>query len=262
MKLASVPASDPPRLDHPRGRRRHGAPRALAGTDAQRAVRRGRVVGALCRRELAPHCSPKARSRRTRRSSRCSAPPSARSLEVIASSVGVAIKQRLRASPLRLVDAAGGSPSAVVIGLAVVWILAAVALQSARTGRAAEGRAALGGRPQELNELVPPRDVLNALARVDPFPSITGPLPAVDPPDRQIGRDPEGPHRTVERRPHPGNGVRARDLRVRLGRGPEPRRDQRARGRRSDGHDCGRQVAQSLSPSTRATTSRSCGSTD
>ena len=31
---------------------------------------------------------------------------------------------------------------------------------------------------QELNELLPPRDVLNALARVDPFPSITGPLPA------------------------------------------------------------------------------------
>ena len=44
---------------------------------------------------------------------------------------------------------------------------------------------------RELNELLPPRSVLRALARVDPFPSITGPLPAVDPPDPGVVRDPE-----------------------------------------------------------------------
>ena len=50
-------------------------------------------------------------------------------MELIASSVGVAIKQRLQASPLRLVDAVGGLAFGIVIGLAVIWILAAVALQ-------------------------------------------------------------------------------------------------------------------------------------
>ncbi len=111
-------------------------------------------------------------------------------MEVIASSVGISIKQRLRASPLRLVDAAGGLAFGIVIGFAVIWILAAVALQlpgQLELRRDVQRSVVV----QELNELLPPRDVLNALARVDPFPSITGPLPAVDPPDRQIGRDPQ-----------------------------------------------------------------------
>ena len=52
----------------------------------------------------------------------------------------------------------------------------------ARRGRAAAARAggppprrAEVGAPQRLNEVVRPRSVLNALARIDPFPAITGP---------------------------------------------------------------------------------------
>ncbi len=36
---------------------------------------------------------------------------------------------------------------------------------------------------QQLNTIVPPRTVLRAFARVDPFPSIAGPAPPTTPPD-------------------------------------------------------------------------------
>src|SRR5205085_7107899 len=41
-----------------------------------------------------------------------------------------------------------------------------------------------------LNDLVPPRHLLQALARVDPFPTFAGPLAAVAPPDPRLLRDP------------------------------------------------------------------------
>jgi S1-C subfamily serine protease len=151
----------------------------------------GVVVGALAGARLAPHVLDEGSgSPYTPVVALLGAVVGAVVMEVIAASVGVSIKQRLRASPLRLVDTAGGLAFGIVIGLAVVWILAAVALQlpgQVELRRDVQRSAVV----KELNELLPPRDVLNALARVDPFPSITGPLPAVDPPDRQIARDPE-----------------------------------------------------------------------
>jgi S1-C subfamily serine protease len=151
----------------------------------------GVVVGALVGARVAPHVLPAgSESPYTPLVALIGAAAGAIVMELIASSVGVAIKQRLRASPLRLVDAVGGLAFGTVIGLAVIWILAAVALQlpgQAELRRDVQRSAVV----QELNELLPPRDVLNALARVDPFPSITGPLPAVDPPDPQVVRDPE-----------------------------------------------------------------------
>ena len=132
-------------------------------------------------------------------------------IELIASSIGVAIKQRLRASPLRLVDAVGGLAFGIIIGLAVIWILAAVALQlpgQVELRRDVQRSAVV----QELNvRLLPPREVLTALARVDPFPSITGPLPAVDPRIRSRSR-PGDPRGAAERRPRTRDGVRPRDL--------------------------------------------------
>jgi S1-C subfamily serine protease len=43
---------------------------------------------------------------------------------------------------------------------------------------------------QQLNELVPPRRALRALARVDPFPSIAGPAPPEGRPDPSVLRQP------------------------------------------------------------------------
>src|SRR5215210_2427611 len=102
--------------------------------------------------------------------------------EVFGSSLGGAIRRRLPEGPLRTADSAGGFALGALAGLALVWIAGAVALQL-------PGQVDLRKRVQqsavlrELNELVPPRRVLRALARVDPFPSITGPVPPVGPPD-------------------------------------------------------------------------------
>jgi S1-C subfamily serine protease len=43
---------------------------------------------------------------------------------------------------------------------------------------------------QRLNEIAPPARALRALARVDPFPSIVGPLAPVEPPSPQVLRTP------------------------------------------------------------------------
>jgi S1-C subfamily serine protease len=149
----------------------------------------GVVVGALVGARLAPHVlSDGAESPYTPLVALLGAAAGAIVMELIASSVGIAIKERLRASPLRLVDAAGGLAFGLIMGLAVIWILAAVAMQlpgQLELRRDVQRSAVV----RELNELLPPRRVLRALARVDPFPSITGPLPAVDPPDRRVVRD-------------------------------------------------------------------------
>ncbi|HEU6445942.1 MAG TPA: MarP family serine protease [Gaiellaceae bacterium] len=151
----------------------------------------GVIAGALLGARLAPHLlSDGSESPYTPLVALLGAVGMAIVLELVASSVGIAIKQRLRASPLRLVDAVGGLAFGVLIGLAVVWILAAVALQlpgQVELRRDVQRSSVV----RELNELVPPRRVLRALARVDPFPSITGPPPAVDPPDPRVARDPE-----------------------------------------------------------------------
>jgi S1-C subfamily serine protease len=151
----------------------------------------GVVTGALIGARLAPHLLPEgAQSPYTPLIALLGAAGMAIFFEIIASSVGLSIKRRLRTGPLRALDAVGGLAFGIVIGLAVVWILAAVALQlpgQTDLRRDVQRSAVV----RELNELLPPRDVLRALARVDPFPSITGPLPAVDPPDPRLAQDPE-----------------------------------------------------------------------
>ena len=39
---------------------------------------------------------------------------------------------------------------------------------------------------QQLNRIAPPRDVLRAFARIDPFPSVAGPAPPSQPPDTRV----------------------------------------------------------------------------
>jgi S1-C subfamily serine protease len=149
----------------------------------------GVIVGALLGARIAPHLLPGgSESPYTPLVALIGAAAAAILLEVFASSLGLAIKRRLRAGPLRLVDSVGGLAFGGFVGLVVIWILAAVALQL-------PGQLDLRRDVQrsvvvrELNEVVPPRRVLSALARVDPFPSIAGPAPAVDPPDPQVIRD-------------------------------------------------------------------------
>src|SRR5919202_1907463 len=77
-----------------------------------------------------------------------------------------------------LAGAAGGAILGAVAGLAVVWVLGAVALLlPGQTNLRHDAQASALLR--RLNAVIPPTDLLNALARIDPFPAITGPAAPV-----------------------------------------------------------------------------------
>jgi S1-C subfamily serine protease len=90
-----------------------------------------------------------------------------------------------------LLDGALGALLSAAVGLGIVWIVAAVVAQipgQAQLRASIQNSAIL----RELNQLLPPSGpVLNALARLDPLPSLPGPLPAVAaPPPPRIAYDP------------------------------------------------------------------------
>lgn len=92
---------------------------------------------------------------------------------------------------LGLLDGFGGAALIACLGLAVAWVLGAVALQTpgARQLRGDIQRSAI---LRVLNDALPPSGpILNALARFDPFPAIDGPEPDVPPPSSRIARDPQ-----------------------------------------------------------------------
>jgi S1-C subfamily serine protease len=106
-------------------------------------------------------------------------------LETLGTLAGSALRSRVRKPKLTTFDAAGGLILGVFTGMAVVWVLGAVALLlpgQTDLRRGAQGSALL----QRLNEFIPPTEVLNALARIDPFPAITGPSAPVAPPDPRL----------------------------------------------------------------------------
>jgi Trypsin-like peptidase domain/Colicin V production protein len=104
--------------------------------------------------------------------------------------IGFELRHRLP-EELGVVDGVGGSVLIACLGLLLVWVAGAVALQTpgARELREPIQRSAILRR---LNDVLPPSGaILNALARFDPFPSIRGPSANVPPPNSKIARDPE-----------------------------------------------------------------------
>jgi S1-C subfamily serine protease len=108
-------------------------------------------------------------------------------LVVLFQSLGLRIGLTIRSGlfnipPLRSLDTIGGFLLGAASGLLLAWALGIVALQ-------------LPGHPhwrrevqrslvlRKLNRLLPPSTVLHALARLDPFPALGGPLAQVPPPD-------------------------------------------------------------------------------
>ena len=150
----------------------------------------GVIAGGFIGARLAPHLLPDgAESPYTPLVALAGAAGFAILFELLGSSVGLALRRRLPEGPLKTVDSVGGFAFGALAGLALVWIVAAVALQlpgQQQLRREVQASAVL----RELNELVPPQRALRALARVDPFPSIAGPVPPVGPPDASVLREP------------------------------------------------------------------------
>ncbi|MEA2365157.1 MAG: hypothetical protein QOI32_669 [Thermoleophilaceae bacterium] len=90
-----------------------------------------------------------------------------------------------------VIDGVGGSILVACLGLFLVWIAGAVALQTpgARELREPIQRSEI---LKKLNAALPPSGpLLQALARFDPFPTIQGPAANVPPPNAAIARDPQ-----------------------------------------------------------------------
>jgi S1-C subfamily serine protease len=95
----------------------------------------------------------------------------------------------LRIPPLRSLDTAGGFLLGAATGLFLAWALGVVALQL-------PGQTSLRREVQrsyvlkQLNSLLPPSTLLQALARLDPFPALGGPVAQVPPPNPHVLRLP------------------------------------------------------------------------
>jgi S1-C subfamily serine protease len=111
-------------------------------------------------------------------------------LQTAAAFVGSFVRGGLRLTPLRLVDSAGGFLLGAATGLVVVWVAGAAALllPGQTTLRSAVQDSEI---VQRLNRHVPPSKLLHLLARIDPFPSITGPAAPSTPAGPAIARDPQ-----------------------------------------------------------------------
>jgi S1-C subfamily serine protease len=104
--------------------------------------------------------------------------------------IGASLRGRVRSRPLAALDGALGAVLAGCVGLGIIWLLGATALQSGeRDLRRAVQRSEILSR---LNESFPPSgELLRALRRFDPFPAIAGPTVRLDPPSPAIVRDPD-----------------------------------------------------------------------
>ena len=147
-------------------------------------------AGAALGARLAPHLLPDgSRSPYTPLVALAGASVLAIFLASAGSLAGASLRRGLRFTPLRALDSAGGLLLGALAGLAIVWIAAAVALHlPGQTDlRQAAQRSVVA---RELNEVAPPRRLLDVLARVDPFPAIAGPIAPIAAPDPRVLRDP------------------------------------------------------------------------
>lgn len=104
--------------------------------------------------------------------------------------LGFMVRRALIVPGIGLLDGLLGALLGVALALGIVWILAAVLAQTPSQDRlrADIQRSAI---LRELNGVLPPSgSILNALARLDPLPSIAGPSPGVPPPTPRIARSP------------------------------------------------------------------------
>jgi S1-C subfamily serine protease len=144
----------------------------------------GLVLGAVAGARLAPHfLAGGSTSPWTPVAALVGAAVGAVLLQALGSTAGDVVRGTIAVvAPLRMLDSVGGVVAGAAWGAAVVWVAGAVALQA--PGHPQLRREVQRSEVvQRLNGIAPPRSVLRALARIDPFPSIAGPRPPSLPPD-------------------------------------------------------------------------------
>jgi S1-C subfamily serine protease len=100
--------------------------------------------------------------------------------------LGARVRSALRIPGLRTVDGLLGAVLTACVGLGIAWIIGAVALD-ASASRPLRTDIQNSTILRALDEILPPSGpLLNALARLDPIPSVHGPAPDVRPPNRHI----------------------------------------------------------------------------
>jgi S1-C subfamily serine protease len=100
--------------------------------------------------------------------------------------IGVRARAAMRLPGLRTVDGVLGAALTACVGLGIAWIVGAVAVQTtaSQSLRVNLQRSTI---LRGLDQLLPPSGpILNALARFDPLPSVSGPAAEVPPPTRGI----------------------------------------------------------------------------
>jgi S1-C subfamily serine protease len=106
-------------------------------------------------------------------------------LETAGALTGGVLRDALRLTPFRLVDALGGMVLGVATAIAVLWIMAAVAFHLPQSSIVRE-RARQSTLLSKLISTLPPQDVMSALAGIDPFPLIVGPAAPAQAPDASV----------------------------------------------------------------------------
>src|ERR687888_1676929 len=146
----------------------------------------GVIAGAIVGARLAPHLlSGGSRSPYMPGAALAGALILAVALETVGSLAGKTLRSGLRIPPLRALDSLGGLVLGAAAGFAVVWVLGAAALLlPGQTTLRRSAQQSLVVR--RLDAIAPPRRLLEALARVDPFPSVAGPIAGVAPPDPRL----------------------------------------------------------------------------
>ncbi|MCW3019726.1 MAG: MarP family serine protease [Solirubrobacterales bacterium] len=105
--------------------------------------------------------------------------------------LGFKLRRTLIIPGMGMIDGVFGAALGAALALGIVWIAAAVAGQTPGQSQlqADIQRSAI---LRKLNQVLPPSGpILNALARLDPLPSISGPSPDVAAPEPAIARAPD-----------------------------------------------------------------------
>ncbi|WP_217914028.1 CvpA family protein [Miltoncostaea marina] len=152
----------------------------------------GLVAGALAGSRLAPELLPGGReSLWLPLASLAGALVGAVLVQTLLLMLAAPLRRRMLHGAARTVDQGGGVVLGALLGLALAWLIAAVAIyQPGDRATALRREVQRSAILSTVLHAVPPGDVLGALARVDPFPLLPLPAAVLPEPDPSVARSP------------------------------------------------------------------------